>query len=117
MAKKDKCKTWGCKNKTKNNRKLCPKCRMREWRAKYPDRAAYHRKKTNAKRRGIQFDLTFDDFMLVYVQGYVLDRDNSMRGYELGNVLPMALHANAIKGATIDKDRHKTIYPGDDAPF
>lgn len=116
MGRKNKCKTWGCKNNP-GKRKKCSKCRMRDWRAKYPDKAAYHRKKTNARRRGIPFNLTFEDFMLVYVKGYVLDRDDATRGYELGNVLPMSIEANAIKGATLDKKKHEEFYWGDEPPF
>lgn len=115
MGKQNKCATKYCKNKKPIRRKKCAKCRIREWRKKYPLRAAYHRKKTNAKRRGIPFLLTYEDFILVYIPGLTLDRDNARNGYELSNVSPMSLHDNCSKGATIDKQRWQM--PFDDCPF
>src|SRR5687767_14456392 len=116
MGKRNKCKTKYCKNKKAHGRSICNKCKTRNWRLKNPDLAAFHRKKHNAKRRGITFELTFEDFMLVYVKGYVLDRDDATRGYELGNVLPISIHANAVKSA-VDRARHQSTMPLDDVPF
>lgn len=115
MAKRNKCSTKYCRNKISNGRKRCAKCRLREWRKKFPIKAAFHRKKANAKRRGIPFLLSYEDFVLVYVPGLTLDRNDARRGYELGNVLPMSVHDNCSKGVTIDKQRWQM--PLDDSPF
>jgi hypothetical protein len=115
MAKRNKCATKYCRNERIEGRKKCAKCRTREWRKKNPLKAAFDRKRTNARRRGIPFLLTYEDFILVYVPGLVLDRNDCRNGYELGNILPLSAHDNAVKGATIDKQRWQK--PLDDCPF
>jgi len=115
MAKRNRCSTKHCRGKRNDSHKKCAKCRSREWREKFPLKAAFHRKKWNAKRRGIPFLLTYEDFVLVYVPGLTLDRNNCRNGYELGNVLPMSIHDNCSKGSTVDKKRWQM--PLDDSPF
>jgi hypothetical protein len=82
---------------------------MRVWREKHPVKAAFHRKKWNAKIRGIQFELTFEEFSSVWAPGYVIDRKNALFGYIAGNIQKLPPLDNAIKGATIDKEAHNNI--------
>lgn len=84
---------------------------MREWRVRYPDRAAYSKKKWHARQKGIEFTITFSEFLAVWKQGGVIDRINSLRGYHVDNIQALSSYENSVKGATIDKVAHST------APF
>jgi hypothetical protein len=84
---------------------------MRAWRKKYPGRAAYARKKWNAKKRGIEFALTLKEFLTVWEQGKVIDRINPLLGYRMDNIQILSRYENAYKGATVDKAAHQ------DCPF
>lgn len=78
----------------------------------------YHRLKNAAKRRGIPFDLTRDQFAqfaqetgYAYkrgrtVQGWHIDRIDPLRGYTLDNVRALPASDNCRKGAGPDKAAH-----------
>lgn len=117
MAKSNKCSTKFCRGKKHGGRKMCSKCYMRAWREKNPILAAFHRKRWNAKRRGISFTLTFSQFRAIWIPGLVLDRELATRGYTLENVQNLTAHDNAVKGFE-DKEMHAVnVYPLNDAPF
>jgi hypothetical protein len=61
--KQKRCKTPGCRNKRALHRSVCHKCASRKYRENNPMRASYQHLKDNAKRRGIYFDLTFEEFV------------------------------------------------------
>lgn len=56
------CKAERCGKKSAPGKGYCYRCAQRRWRAKNPEKAAYNNLKSNAKRRGKFFDLTFDQF-------------------------------------------------------
>lgn len=80
--------------------------RNKRYRIKYPEKYAYHAKRSNAKRKGIPFNLTFEQFCKVWKKGLVLDRINPLRGYEPDNVQALTPFENNFKGATYDKMMH-----------
>lgn len=73
-------------------------------------RAAYCNLRTNAKRRGKEFDLTFEQFSQFciesdYIRGkgkkstsYSIDRINNDGGYTIDNIAVMELGHNSRKG-------------------
>lgn len=83
---------------------------MRDWRAKYPVKAAYSDLRNRAKRRGIQFSLTFGQFAeLCAASGYIegkgstrhalqIDRIDPKLGYTWDNCQVITCSENASKG-------------------
>jgi len=92
---------------------------VKEWQEKNPKKAMLSAAKTRAKRKGLDFDLSIDDFEipshcpifgfeLVKNEGHVgynsacLDRIDVTKGYIKGNVIVVSDKANRIKSdATI----------------
>ena len=84
--------------------------RVREWRRKNPEKYAYHNLKSNSKRRGILFELSFEEFKefcfkTEYIQGkgktkdsYSIDRKDSSKGYTKNNIQILTLSENSRKG-------------------
>jgi len=94
----------------RRNRHLnCPSCRSRRYRGKDPMRYAYRNLKTNSKRRGIVFSLTFEEFTKFaratnYIKrkglsfdSYSIDRIDNMRGYTPDNIHILTMSDNARK--------------------
>jgi len=107
-----KCSTKNCKNPSKG-RKLCASCRSRKARKKNPIRYAYNCLKSNAKRRGRIFELTFKFFKefckktnYIKLKGMgpddmTIDRKVSPLGYIDGNIRMISRSANAMKDSQI----------------
>lgn len=92
-----KCQTKYCRNQALKSRKLCAKCRSRNYKQKYPFKYYYNLAKQNAKKRHIPFGLTFDQYKEIWTQSgkwqakldgqnYSMDRMNVNLGYQAGNV-------------------------------
>jgi len=93
-----------CKTKT------CGTCKTKRYRQRNPIRYAYHTHKDNAKRRGIEFSLTFEQFKAFAVeynlivnkgktkQSLTIDRIDCNRGYMIDNIQAMSLSDNSTKG-------------------
>ena len=93
-----RCKTDNCRNRVSKKNKLCYKCMSRLWREKNPEKSAYLNLKSNAKRRGKHFDLTFEDFCKFCVKtkymkkrgitrmSYHVDRIDENKGYTINNI-------------------------------
>ena len=106
-----RCATPYCRKKPQKGRTLCAGCRTREWRAKYPLKAAYKSHKDNAKRRKIKWDLSFEDFVDFcnendFLSGkgrtrkaFSLDRidEDPAIGYVKGNLQKLTVGENIIK--------------------
>lgn len=102
-----KCATRFCRNKSKH--KVCSTCRSREWRQKNVERSSYLNLKHNSKRRGIKFEITFEQFTEFcykhkYFQGKgktkesaSLDRKIPHLGYTVDNLQILSLAANTSK--------------------
>lgn len=79
-------------------------------------RAAYQALKDNAKRRGKDFNLSFDEFKLFcrrthYLtkkgktkESYSIDRIKNHLGYTPGNIQVLTLSRNTIKKIYVDYD-------------
>lgn len=92
------CKHWGCLRPSRKGRRDCYTCNSRKKEIKNPARRAYRNLKISAKKRGIDFSLTFKQFADFDRQtGYVeskgqsaeclsVDRIDSDKGYEIGNI-------------------------------
>lgn len=105
-----KCTTKYCTRKARKGRKICVTCKSRKYRQANPVRAAYNALKSNAKRRGKTFTLTFDQFAQFcreteYIAGkgrratsFTIDRRDNDEGYTLENIRVLTLSENAAKG-------------------
>lgn len=98
---------------------------MYAWRKKNPEKDAYNNLKNNSKRRGVYFDLTFEQFKtFLYRSDYMelrgrgannltIDRIRASGGYTMDNIAILTKRENSIK-------RH-IEYPKtekrDDCPF
>lgn len=114
-----KCASLYCQRQTQE--KYCPCCAKRNYRAKYPMKAAYQNLRSNAKRRGKVFQITFEEFALFcrrtqYItykgkkkDSYSIDRPKNHLGYTLDNMQILTLSANSIKKVFIDYDWENRI--------
>lgn len=108
-----RCSTKGCKNKIKVTSTRCKSCVNREWRKRNPVLYAYLTLKQNAKRRKIEFSLTFEEFAEFCVEydyiskkgrsatSLTIDRDKNEFGYHIWNIKPMQKSLNCSKGTKI----------------
>jgi hypothetical protein len=104
------CASPNCLNNAAPKKNYCPTCISRRWRAANPEMAAYNNLKTNAKRRGIGFFLTFEEFyqwawetMYMALRGIdaedmTIDRKKPHLGYRAGNLQMLTNRENARKG-------------------
>jgi hypothetical protein len=107
--KQGRCAEKYCKRKT-NGTKICSTCRSRKSRQKNPVKYCYNNLKHNAKRRGIEFALTLEEFIQFchetnYLAGkgrtkasYSIDRIDNNKGYTLDNIRVITLSENSKKG-------------------
>lgn len=104
-----KCKTKYCRNYVKKGRKTCTSCVGRKHRKKHPKKYAYTALKTNAKRRGKEFTLTFEEFNEfviktdymakkgIYKTSYHIDRIKEHLGYTRENIQTLPNTQNVKK--------------------
>ena len=104
---KKKCETKFCRNKCKT--KYCNTCKTRKWRKQNVERSSYLNLKHNSKRRNIEFNLSFDDFLeFAYKHKYFsgkgkfswslsIDRKDSKKGYIKENLQILTLAENSSK--------------------
>ncbi len=86
---------------------------VRKWKLKNPVRYSWQSHKDNAKRRNIEFDLTFDQFKefceevdLLTKKGkhkrsYTIDRIDNTKGYTIGNIQKLTRKENSSKGTKV----------------
>lgn len=101
------CATPYCKNTVEG--KFCSTCRSKKSRAKDPVRYAYTALKNNAKRRGIIFTITLDQFKEFCVKvdyighagrsatGNTIDRRYNDLGYHIDNIKVLSRSENIKK--------------------
>ena len=109
-----RCVTLYCLNDAEPGRTVCGKCRSRAFRARHPVKAAYTALRTNAKRRGIYFGISFVEWERFCTEtGYIelkgtgatdmtIDRKDPRMGYIYSNMQLLTNTANVKKR---DKDR------------
>ena len=110
------CKTRRCKGRPRNlsthpnSSQHCGSCAKTLWRMQNPVKAAYQSLKSSAKRRGISFSLTIEEWEAFVLptrymddkgkQRYCLhvDRKEAHLGYEKGNLQILTCGENVAKG-------------------
>jgi len=104
-----------CKTKTvEKNRRICSCCKSRRLKKSNPYLYFFNLLRCGAKRRGISFSLTKDQFKAFAVQtdymtkkgkkssGYSIDRINPNEGYHIDNIQVLTLRANCKKSVIYD---------------
>lgn len=61
-AKRGRCSTPHCRRTARQGRNICNTCRDRKWRAAHPEHHLWKNLKKSAKKRGVPFSLTVDEF-------------------------------------------------------
>jgi hypothetical protein len=107
-----KCKSENCRRKAQKNRTVCRPCRTVIERERDPIKYAYQNKKRNAKRDGIPFTLTLEEFTEFairtgYLAGkgrfkhsYHIDRIREWEGYHKDNIQVLDNSTNVRKALT-----------------
>lgn len=97
-------------NKIAKEGKLCKTCYTRIWRLENPERASFLNLRSNSKRRGKAFTLTFEDFLeFCYKYNYMVGKGRSKEsytidcivneeGYHKDNLQVLTKSANSSKG-------------------
>lgn len=103
------CKTPYCINYVKKGRKTCSSCVGKKTREKHPLKYAYTALRTNAKRRGKEFTLTFEEFKEfviktdymakkgIYKTSFHIDREKEHLGYTKNNIQALTNSENVKK--------------------
>jgi hypothetical protein len=111
------CPTPRCRNKKAPSSNYCHACKKRQYRARNRMRDSWQHLKDNSKRRGIFFDLTFEEFAhFCYETDYLygvgkkktsfsVDRIIEEIGYTAGNLQVLTLSNNSKK----ENARRKTL--------
>ena len=93
-----KCITKRCTNTAQKGHFKCSKCRTREYMLNEPAAYCYGKLKSNCSQRGINFDLTLDEFTKYATKTRLKDRNGTVRikytikrrnkahGYTLNNI-------------------------------
>lgn len=112
-----KCKTKYCRNAPKKGR-TCSTCHTREYRKNNPYRYSYNNLKSNAKRRGKEFNLTFEEFKEFSIKtnyligkgrskdSYTIDRIDTEKGYSIDNIQILSNSENVRKHLKWTEDRN-----------
>jgi hypothetical protein len=121
------CRT-GTRMKNPSKHRLCSTHAKELSRLRDPIRATFVEKRSNAKRRGIAWDLTLEEYTeVVMQQEYMdnrgcqrhclhIDRIDHTRGYEVGNLQIITCSENVVKGNKERRKGHVHI-PEDNCPF
>lgn len=132
------CKTPGCNNLAAKHRTNCRTCENRLYKKRHPIKYAFFTLRNNAKRRGKEFSLTFEQFKEFAVktdylngrgrtkEGFHIDRLKEDEGYHIDNLQVLTNSENVKKyivwnGRVNGRDTFKTVkaeeYVHDDIEF
>lgn len=104
-----KCLTKYCRRRARKHRRFCHTCRSRLYAAAHPDIISFNNLKKSARRRGIPFSLTIEQFRTFAArydylnrrgrsaESYTVDRKRSWEGYHAGNLQVLTNRKNAAK--------------------
>jgi len=116
------CKIRGCTRSAGEKRRICHHHRTQAYKAKHPERYAFGVLRRNAKRRGVVFGLTFEDFKKFcqktgYMngkgkssEGFHIDRIDETKGYFKGNIQVLTNSENVKKYIAYEHDEKKIRY-------
>ena len=108
-----------CGKQAIKGRKLCSACKSRKYRQNNPIKATFYIKKWNAKLKGKDFDLTFEQFEYfaiksqyckkkgIFRDSFHLDRIREEIGYVCGNLQLLPNHQNVKKYLEYKYDEHE----------
>ena len=114
-----------CMNVKKADQNICNTCAAKLYKSRHPYEYSYQKLRANARRRGKDFSLTFEQFKEFAIKtfymdkvgrhynGLHIDRIDETRGYHADNIQPMINSDNVKKYHSIIKSR-KAL---EDAPF
>jgi hypothetical protein len=117
-----KCSAFRCMTDKAAKDHLCSKHRARAYKLKNPEAYTFNVLRSNAKRRGVAFDLTLPEFTLFcmntnYIEGkgkkggsMSIDRIDPSVGYTVENIQILTLADNASKMHT-DRAQRDTQAP------
>lgn len=119
-VKKGGCATPKCRGKHLKNRTICGKCKRDRYIKNHPIRYAYTALRNNAKRRGKDFDITFEQFVKFAKQAEYkdrgilreslhIDRIDEAKGYSIDNIQLLPNHVNVKKYRAFDGLRNVAI--------
>jgi len=103
------CCETGCTNQRAPRSRRCHRCNKRRYKERHPKRYAYNVLKQNARRRGKEFHLTFEEFCIfcketkyfykkgIYKNSYHIDRKDETKGYTLDNIQVLTNSDNVRK--------------------
>lgn len=108
------------KYKKKTKRLLfCHCCRIERYQVKYPEKYTWMTLRNNAKRRGKDFSLTFDQFQVFLknnpdymrdkgtkVCSLQIDRIDNEKGYHFDNIQTITLRKNRYKYTHVDSKQN-----------
>lgn len=114
-----KCAVYHCRRvvAARTQSIACSHCKMTRWRINHPAQAAFATIRDRAKKKRIEFALTFEQFLSFLTtqgEGYLdgrgrcvgclhLDRIDATKGYTEGNLQILSAQENSRKGACEDK--------------
>jgi hypothetical protein len=113
-----RCAVHGCRSRVASgtsNGRLCRRCREHRYKALHPYTYHLNKLRNNARRRGIAFDLTLEEFtMFCDLTGYMaahgrfaddlsIDRIRDSEGYVLDNIRAITVSENRRKQAITQK--------------
>jgi len=90
----------------------CVNCKQKEYRAKNIEKYTYNNLRNNAKRRGKEFNLTFEEFLEfairakyfvgkgIFKDSLHIDREDETKGYVFSNLQVLANSKNVKKFLT-----------------
>lgn len=111
------CETKGCRKKKAKTGRYCYSCLKNRYKARHPERYAYSVLKNNAKRRGKQFEISFEYFKKfakrteymagkgITKTGLHIDRKKEELGYIPGNLQAITNSENIKKYLKYEYDR------------
>jgi len=127
--KSKKCATPYCRNDRIKGKTKCSKCNMRWYKEHHPIEYAFNVLRSNAKRRGKEFNLTIDEFRkfcrkndYIELKGKAkdnlsIDRDKDEIGYTYDNIKAIPLTDNVKKQRNIEKEIREFGEIIEDIPF
>lgn len=112
MPKTGRCKTPGCGRPRKKRNTYCCRCATRRWAANQPASYTLNKLRSNAKRRGIPFSITLEEFKAFCAShpDYLtargrnsrclsIDRVKSWLGYSIDNIRLLTVAENSRRAA------------------
>lgn len=113
---KNKCATKFCTNERGKNRLVCHCCRSKKFRKEQPMKASFQTLRYNARRRGKEFSLTFEQFeKFCYETNYIagrgrqktsfsIDRIDNNKGYSIDNIRVLSVSDNSRRNKILVYD-------------